>query len=106
MVAAALVYLSCVITTINGPKGIDLSLDEANQQVTMVFAPTRDFPQRTYRLPASFSARTVDFVLDMYGNKTYYEVSRIDLSFTEDHNAGIPPNPGKCSLQKAEQRAF
>lgn len=62
--------LSRVITTINGPNGIDPALGEADQPGTMLFAPTRD------------------------------------LSFTEDRNAGIPPDPGKCSLQKAGHRAL
>ena len=105
-VAVAPVYLSCTIEKVNGPLPVQVTVDEANQEVTMDIPASQYSPAaQAFRAPATFSAKSVTFGRELYGNKTVYTISRVHLSLTEQMPLGVV-NQGKCTIQKLEHRAF
>lgn len=100
--AQAPVYLECIVDRPTRKYPFKVTIDEQTQSV--IFEDSGS--NFVYRLPATFSASTVAFVYERYGNGPAYQISRVDLSVKETFAAVGQTSPGKCSMEKVLKRAF
>ena len=96
------VYLECIVDRPTRKYPFKVTIDEQNQFVTFEDSGSNF----VYRLPATFSASTVSFVYERYGNGPAYQISRVDLSVKETFSATGQSSPGKCAMEKVLKRAF